>query len=250
VRTRLTAASAATTADDFCGIHLTTLPNGGVALDAPKLMERLSAAILALPDNMPPHLHFDTPVAADAHLTMKAPPSASNPALDDAHVAAAHVITGLIGWLCSAVRLDGLLGFVMVSQFAGTRLTKNVWRGLMRLGHYLVSTSHTCLCLHPSPTGDAAENFVASGDSSCLNGPVPGSSYGGFVLQYPGSGAFAVKCLSPRKLTDSSGGAELIVACLLAKQIIAFRMFLCELGLPQHGPTVAATDSNVVMQGA
>ena len=242
--------NAALTSDDFCGIHLTTLPDGGVALDAPKLMNRLRAALFAQPDNMPPNLHFATPVAADAHLRMKEPPSASNPILDDAHIAAARVITGLIGWLCSTTRLDGLLGFVMVSQFAGARLTKHVWRGLMRLGHYLVSTSHICLCFHPSPTGDPTENFVASVDSSCLNGPVPGSSYGGLALQYAGSGAFAVKCLSPRKLTDSTGGAELIMACLLAKQIIAFRMFLCELGLTQRGPTVTTTDSNVVMQGA
>ena len=165
--------NAALTSDDFCGIHLTTLPNGGVALDAPKLMERLRAAILVLPDNMPPNLHFDTPVAADAHLTMKAPTSASNPTLDDAHVAAARVITGFIGWLCKAVRLDGLFGFVMVSHFAGTRLTKNVWRGLMRLGHCLVSSSHIAFASTRAPQVTPPRTSSRAPTSRASTGPSP-----------------------------------------------------------------------------
>lgn len=242
--------NAVLTSNDFCGIHFESLPDGGLALNVPRLLHRLRTELDNQADSIPPNLHFDTPVATNAHLLMREPPSEMNPLLDNAHLISSRIIAGLIGWICNAVRLDGLLGFVMVSQFIGTNLTKNVWRGLMRLGHYLVSTSHVCLCFRPEVSGDPSKNFISSVDSSCLNGPVPGSSYGGFVLQFPRSGAFAVKCFSPRKLTDSSGGAELIVACSLAKSIIAFRMLLHELGLPQHGPTVAFTDSNVVMQGA
>ena len=73
--------------------------------------------------------------------------------------------------------------------------------------------------------------FSACSDSSLINAPVSSvampdvaaASYGGFALFFPGSGAFAVECLSPRRLADSSAGSELIMASWAGKSIIAFR---------------------------
>ena len=59
--------NAALTSGDFCGIHFETLSDGGVALSAPRLLLRLRAELEKEADGLPLNLHFDTPVAADAH---------------------------------------------------------------------------------------------------------------------------------------------------------------------------------------
>ena len=74
----------------------------------------------------------------------------------------------------------------------------------------------------------AAETGAACySDSPALNGPVPGSSYGGACLQYLTgdpklsdtvmSGAIWAQCLVPPKLWDSSAAAELIMTTVATK---------------------------------
>ena len=78
---------------------------------------------------------------------------------------------------------------------------------------------------------------------------VSGGSYGGFVLSFPGSGAFAWRCLVPAKLTDSTAGSELIMAVTAAKTIMGFRMFAAELGQRQADPTELGMDAMAVLDG-
>jgi len=103
------------------------------------------------------------------------------------------------------------------------------------------------LYLHPV---DPDTPFAAGADSSCLNGPVPGSSYGGYCIGFPDSGAFQFQCFVPGKLADSSAAAEAIVACHCVKAIVAARMLAEELGLKQCTPTPLAMDASAVIDGA
>jgi len=95
---------------------------------------------------------------------------------------------------------------------------------------------------------DSDEQWTACVDSSCIN-HVNGGSYGGFVLSFPGSGAFAWRCLVPAKLTDSTAGSELIMAVTAAKTIMGFRMFAAELGQRQADPTELGMDAMAVLDG-
>ena len=79
--------------------------------------------------------------------------------------------------------------------------------------------------------------FAAGAGSSCLNGPVPGSSYGGYCIGFSGSGAFQFQCFVPGKPADSPAGAGAIVAYHCVRAIVAARMLAEELGLKQPGPT-------------
>ena len=78
---------------------------------------------------------------------------------------------------------------------------------------------------------------------------VAGSSYGGFALYFEGSGAFSVECFSPRRLADSSAGAELIMATWAGKSVVAFQMLQKELGMPRLLPTPLQIDASAVTDG-
>ena len=91
--------------------------------------------------------------------------------------------------------------------------------------------------------------FRAGAGSSCLNGPLPGSSYGGYTTGFPGSGTVQFRCLVPSKLADNSAGSETIMACQCVKAIVAMRMLTEELGLKQHAPTPMSLDAKAVIDG-
>ena len=160
---------------------------------------------------------FDTPMAADALTRIREPASDDNPLL--AHkVSEARSILGLGLFITRGVRTDALFPALALSSYIVHHLTSVVWEALLRWAHYLVQTRHMALVLR-APTSRGI-NFAACSDSSLINGPVTSvnmpdvaaSSYGGFALFFPGSGAFSVECLSPRRLADSSAGSELIMA--------------------------------------
>ena len=67
-------------------------------------------------------------------------------------------------------------------------------------------------------------------DSSLLNGPAPGSSYGG-------------ACAVPPKLGDSSAAAELIMATVAVKEAIAHRIQAAELRQGPWGATPLYLDA-------
>ena len=91
--------------------------------------------------------------------------------------------------------------------------------------------------------------FRAGAGSSCLNGPLPGSSYGGYTTGFPGSGTVQFRCLVPSKLADNSAGSETIMVCQCVKAIVAMRMLTEELGLKQHAPTPMSLDAKAVIDG-
>jgi hypothetical protein len=78
---------------------------------------------------------------------------------------------------------------------------------------------------------------------------VAAASYGGFALYFEGSGAFSVECLSPRRLADSSAGAELIMATWAGKSVVAFQMLHRELGMARIHPTPLQIDASAVTDG-
>ena len=90
-----------------------------------------------------------------------------------------------------------------------------------------MKTRNAHLTMRRAAAGTGAACFSVS---SALNGPVPGSSYGGACLQdstgdpaLPDtvmSGAIWARCLVPPKLGDSSAAAELIMAAVATKEVM------------------------------
>ena len=78
---------------------------------------------------------------------------------------------------------------------------------------------------------------------------IAAASYGGFALYFEGSGAFSVECFSPRRLADSSAGAELIMATWAGKSIVAFQILHRELGMTRLHPTPLQIDASAVTDG-
>ena len=75
---------------------------------------------------------------------------------------------------------------------------------------------------------------------------IAAASYGGFALYFEGSGSFSVECFSPRRLADSSAGAELIMATWAGKSIVAFQILHRELGMTRLTPTPLQIDASAV----
>jgi hypothetical protein len=191
-------------------------------------------------------------MAPDALTRIRDPASSSNPLVN--FVPKARAILGLGLYITRNVRTDALFPALALSQYIVNHLTQYVWDALLRWAFYLVRTRHLCLVLRP-PTRPS--EFAACSDSSLINAPVtsvimpdvPAASYGGFALFFPGSGAFAVECFSPRRLSDSSAGSELIMSTWAAKSIIAFRILLRELGFRRSPPTPLEMDAAAITQG-
>jgi hypothetical protein len=170
-------------------------------------------------------------------------------------VSEARSILGLGLFITRGVRTDALFPALALSSYIVNNLTTVVWDALLRWAHYLVQTKHMALVLRP--TAHHGINFAACSDSSLINGPVTSvpmpdvaaSSYGGFALFFPGSGAFSVECMSPRRLADSSAGSELIMATWAGKSIVAFRILARELGVLRPLPTDLQIDASAVTDG-
>jgi len=125
--------------------------------------------------------------------------------MPDSILPRARSILGLGGWIVCHARPDGMLGFVAISRRVGPgRLTKYAWSRLVQWARYLVGTKGLLLTMRRCPAGTDAAFFS---DSSSLNGPVPGTSYGGACMQYVDgdpasastvmSGAIWTRCLVP-----------------------------------------------------
>jgi hypothetical protein len=211
--------------------------------------------------------HYDTPMAADALSRIRDPVSDANPLVD--HVSDARSILGLVLYITRGVRTDCLFPALALSQYIVNHLTLYVWNALLRWAYYLVSTRDMTLILRPPvarppqlddnplrPSHDIPD-FAACSDSSLINAPVTSvsmpdiaaASYGGFALYFEGSGSFSVECLSPRRLADSSAGAELIMATWAGKSVVAFQMLHKELGMARIHPTPLQIDASAVTDG-
>ena len=134
-----------------------------------------------------------------------------------------------------------MLGFVAASRRVSSgRLTQYAWGRLVQWARYLVNTKELVITMRKCPAKADAAFFS---DSSLLNGPAPGSSYGGACMQFAKgdpavagtamSGAIWARCLVPPKLGDTSAAAELTMATAAVKKAIAHRIQAAEL---RQGP--------------
>ena len=78
---------------------------------------------------------------------------------------------------------------------------------------------------------------------------IAAASYGGFALYFEGSGSSSVECFSPRRLADSSAGAELIMSTWAGKSVVAYPMLHRELGMERLHPTPLQIDASAVTDG-
>ena len=85
-------------------------------------------------------------------------------------------------------------------------------------------------------------------DSSLFNAP-NSRSMGGYLALYEGSGAFAWRCFSPRKLASSSGGSETIMASHASQYILGQRILDKELGIHEGEPNELYSDNLATLQG-
>jgi hypothetical protein len=72
---------------------------------------------------------------------------------------------------------------------------------------------------------------------------------GGYLAMYEGSGAFAWRCFSPRKLATSSGGSETIMASHAVQYILGQRILDKELGIHGGEPNELYSDNLATLQG-
>ena len=184
-------------------------------------------------------------------------PGPANALMPNSILPRARSILGLGGWVVCHAHPDAMLGFVAVSRRVSSgRLTQYAWDRLVPWARYLVNTKELLLTLRKCPAmADAA--FIS--DSSLLNGPAPGSSYGGACMQFAKgdpavaetvmSGAILARCMAPPKLGGSSAAAELIMATVAVKEAIAHRIQAAELRQGPWGATPLYLDALAVLHG-
>jgi hypothetical protein len=169
----------------------------------------------------------------------------------------AQKIAGTIGFIVNSVRPDGYFAYcVLASYFNPLKMSSIAFRLLLRLARYLTHTAHLSLTLHSEPPVSAGGSlagvdlFTGYVDSSHGNAPA-GGSYGGFVIMCRGGGALAWKCAAPSAGDDSTGAAELRMAVLAYKYILAMRTLLVDLdvGVAPTKATDLFSDAQALIDG-
>ena len=227
------------TVTDFCGVRYDKLQGGGYGLSCGKLLLRLHQEIAK--DSHAVDYKHDSPMAEDALTRLfRVRPEAKGK--EDYFMKKARTILGIGGYVVCQTRPDAYFAFIVLSQLVGRGLTNDVWKAILRWAWYLVNTKHLKLCYRPEGRGD----WMAYTDSSLANAEGAGS-YGGAAFLFPGSGLFAWMVKVPKAKTDSTGGAELLMASLACKAVLGWRIFSRELSHSPQGPTTLATDSTVTV---
>jgi len=237
----------------FTGVRFRVVSSNVTEVTCPGVLERLAEVLADFP--LPDNVRATYPLPANASLKLREGPGVDNPLADD-KVPAAQVLGGLAGFVVVKVRFDGLFGYMLLAPYLRVgKLTERCFGYLVRLCHYLVRTCDLPLIL----TATVGRPFSLEGleaflDSSHGNDE-DGKSLGGFALFPPGGGgALAVKVVSPTKVTDSSGSAELVLATIALKYTLAILMLYADLrlsGLPlQAAPRVPFwTDASAIIDG-
>ena len=89
-------------------------------------------------------------MAETALRALRDSPSAVVP-LDITHLEPARKIVGCCGFITTAVRCGSYFPYAVLSRYVNTkRMTALVWRLILRMAHYLVSTIGLHLHLAPS----------------------------------------------------------------------------------------------------
>jgi hypothetical protein len=231
---------------DFAGIHCEAGSDASgrrtMALSCGKSLRDLEKRLIPFP--LPVNGSAATPMVADGLAALHADPSEDNPLIPES-VPVARQLLGLAGWITGSVRADAHFAYVAIAQRVANHLTRNVWSALLRLCHYLVTTQDITITYKEN---DQPWRIQADVDSSLLNAPESGS-FGGYTLYFPGSGPFAWNCTVPRKLTDSSGGAELVMSTIATKAVLGWRIVMRELGLADPEPTNLRMDATAPLLG-
>jgi hypothetical protein len=256
------------TQNDYLGIRLTRPSAGLMELQAPGLLQKLDAMIGAVFESRPPGTpaarpRGDVPINPDIFHQVAIGVSDANPVLGPETQTPARRVLGLAGFIVSQCRPDGYFAFVVLSQYIAHRFTKHVWRGILKLGCYLVETAsikltYRAVTLRPATEdGDPDGTLPWAGftDSSSQNGDRGGSYGGGCLAAETGpdespSGIFMWLCMVPRRMTDSTMGAELTMAWAILKAIVSHRILSLELGILPAGPTRLHIDAQAVLDGA
>jgi hypothetical protein len=231
---------------DFAGIHYETGTDAGglrtMTLSCGKSLRDLEKRLAPFP--LPSNSSAVTPMVADGLATLHADPSEGNPLLPES-VHVARQLLGLVGWITGSVRADAHFAYVAIAQRVANHLTRGVWNALLRLCHYLVASQDVTITYKENKQ---PWRIQADVDSSLFNAPNSGS-FGGYTLYFPGSGPFAWNCTVPRKLTDSSGGAELVMSTIATKAVLGWRIVMRELGLGDPEPTNLRMDATAPLLG-
>jgi hypothetical protein len=169
----------------------------------------------------------------------------AEPLLDANRVKKAQELAGLAGWISTSCRPDGYFAYVALSQHLANGLTATVWDAVLRWVSYLANTPDIKLTYRAASAGADWEMFA---DSPLFNNG-NGSSFGGYVARFPGSGVFAWKSFVPRKLSLSSVGAETTMAAYAVHFALGQRMLAREIGRAPAGPTVVHTGNLATLQG-
>ena len=151
--------------------------------------------------------HCIVPLPPAALRQLEHGPGHENALVPDSVLPRARSILGLGGWVVCHARPNAMSGFVAVSRRVSPgKLTEYAWDRPIQWARYLINTKDLQLARRKCPTGT---NTAFFSDSPSLNGPVPGSSYGGACMQFKTcdpamaaavmSGAIYARCLVPPK---------------------------------------------------
>jgi hypothetical protein len=237
----------------YTGLRYKVISPTVTEVTCPGVLERLAAALLDYP--LPENVRATYPLPTNASLKLREGPSAANPLVDHKVPAAQH-LGGLAGFVAVKVRFDGLLGYMLLTPYLRVgKLTERCFSYLVRLCHYFVRTSALPLIIAaPAGRSFSLEGLQLFIDSSHGNDE-DGRSHGDFGLFLPGGGgAIAAKVVSPNKVTDSSGSAELVLATVALKYLLGILMMFADLrlsGLPvEAAPVVPCwTDASAILDG-
>ena len=209
----------AATTNEFCGVGMVRKEDGSVELHVDGTIDALEASLSAFGYAGNP----DLPMTDGGLRAIRRPPSEDNPLQPVELQEAARRIMGKGGWIVTMVRPDGFFAYTALATQLATNFTRAVWEGVLQWAHYLVATKALRLTYRRPPHG---AKWVTFSDSSLLNAG-DGAHFGGFCSGYEGSGILNWRCFVPRRLSDSSAAAELVVATSALKWMLGQRM-LCE----------------------
>ena len=239
----------ASVANDFSGAHYEKSGTGRdakIEVSCSRLTAKLQAMVeeLSSGEHLPEGTALDCPMDKNAFKVLHDSQFSHTP-LGDIRVLKAQRIGGLGGYIVLCCRPDGYLAYVALTQYLGYGLTQVVWDALLRWAAYLYNTAHLKLTYRASSEGT---DWVVYVDSSLFNAQ-EGRSMGGYCALYPGSGIFAWRCFSPRKLGISSGATESIMGAHAVHYIYGQRILDKDLGLASGRPTTFYTDNLATLQG-
>jgi len=233
----------------FTGIRVRQYP-GLVLHDAPRLLDKLEELLGRVPAEVKGRLDCSSPLPGNGLAGLRAA-GPENPVLPDSERDAYWSMHGLSGYIVGKARPDGQLGFIATAQQFALNFNPYVRARVVQLAAYLIDTRDLALTFRKRPGNgtDGILQLEVWSDSSALNGPEAGLSWGGGCTGVPGSGLVSWKAHAPKKPADSSGAAELIAATFQSKFTQGTRMMVRELKLGGIKPWPFNLDASSTLNG-